>query len=49
MKNRMLGVGKLLPLSLTCDHRVVDGGTAVGGLNAILQLLQTPEKLLPEA
>ncbi len=47
VRGGLMGVGKLLPLSLTCDHRVVDGGTAVGGLNAILQLLQSPDALMP--
>ncbi len=49
VKGGLMGVGKLLPLSLTCDHRVIDGGTAVGGLNAILQLLQNPDSLMPES
>ncbi|MBA4119271.1 MAG: 2-oxo acid dehydrogenase subunit E2 [Isosphaera sp.] len=28
VRDGMLGVGRLLPLSLACDHRVVDGATA---------------------
>ena len=48
VKNGMMGVGKLLPLSLTCDHRVIDGGTATMTLNAIIGLLQDPDVLLPE-
>jgi pyruvate dehydrogenase E2 component (dihydrolipoamide acetyltransferase) len=48
VRDGLMGVGKQLPLSLTCDHRVVDGGTAVGGLNAILQYLQSPDALMPQ-
>lgn len=44
--NGMLGVGKLLPLSLSADHRVVDGATAATALAKIIELLQTPEQLL---
>ncbi len=48
VSNGMMGVGKVLPLSLTCDHRVIDGGTATMTLNAIIKLLQNPDELLPE-
>lgn len=37
---------KLLPLSLACDHRVVDGATAALALAKIVELLQTPDSLL---
>ena len=47
VKNAMMGVGKLLPLSLTCDHRVIDGGTATMTLAKIIELLQEPDTLLP--
>jgi pyruvate dehydrogenase E2 component (dihydrolipoamide acetyltransferase) len=43
----MLGVGKLLPLSLSADHRVIDGGTAAEALARIKDLLENPEELLP--
>ena len=43
----MLGVGKLLPLSLSADHRVIDGGAAAGALAKIVDLLQSPDDLLP--
>jgi pyruvate dehydrogenase E2 component (dihydrolipoamide acetyltransferase) len=46
-RNGMLGVGKLLPLSLSADHRVIDGGTAAEALARIKELLQNPEELLP--
>jgi pyruvate/2-oxoglutarate dehydrogenase complex dihydrolipoamide acyltransferase (E2) component len=44
----MLGVGKILPLSMSADHRVIDGATAAGALGKIMELLGTPEDLLPE-
>jgi pyruvate dehydrogenase E2 component (dihydrolipoamide acetyltransferase) len=40
---------KLLPLSLACDHRVVDGATAALALAKIVELLQEPEALLGPA
>ena len=42
-------VGNLLPLSLACDHRVVDGATAAMALAEIIALLQDPEQLLVPA
>ena len=41
--------GKLLPLSLACDHRIVDGATAALCLARIVELLQDPEQLLAPA
>lgn len=38
-------IGKSLPLSLACDHRVVDGATAALALAEIVRLLQEPEGL----
>src|SRR5207245_5081409 len=35
VQNHMIGVGMLLPLSLSCDHRVIDGGTAAQALARI--------------
>jgi pyruvate dehydrogenase E2 component (dihydrolipoamide acetyltransferase) len=46
VKKGMIGVGKLLPLSLAADHRVVDGATAALALSKIIELLQDPEQLL---
>ncbi len=40
---------KLLPLSLTCDHRSVDGAEAAQCLQLIMELLQQPEQLLTPA
>ncbi|MEO1129644.1 MAG: dihydrolipoamide acetyltransferase family protein [Planctomycetota bacterium] len=42
-------VAKLLPLSLTCDHRSVDGAEAARCLARIIDLLQRPEELLTPA
>jgi pyruvate dehydrogenase E2 component (dihydrolipoamide acetyltransferase) len=42
-------VGTLLPLSLACDHRVVDGATAALALAEIVRLLQEPESLMSPA
>jgi pyruvate dehydrogenase E2 component (dihydrolipoamide acetyltransferase) len=47
VRDGMLGVGKLLPLSLSADHRVIDGGAATGALAKIIDLLQSPDELLP--
>ena len=41
--------GLLLPLSLACDHRVVDGATAALALAKIVELLGQPEQLLTPA
>lgn len=42
-------IGNMLPLSLACDHRVVDGATAALALAQIIELLQEPEQLLGPA
>jgi len=44
-----IAVGKLLPLSLACDHRVVDGAAAALMLARLVELLQDPEQLLGPA
>lgn len=49
VKHGMLGVGKLLPLSLACDHRVVDGASAALMLARLIELLQAPDQLLGPA
>lgn len=48
-RDGMIGIGKLLPLSLAADHRVIDGATAALALAKIIELLQDPELLLPPA
>ncbi|MCB9838916.1 MAG: 2-oxo acid dehydrogenase subunit E2 [Phycisphaeraceae bacterium] len=49
VRNGGLHVGKLMPLSLACDHRVVDGAEAARCLALIVELLQSPEQLLAPA
>lgn len=49
VRRGMLGVGRLLPLSLSADHRVIDGATSASALAKIIELLQTPDELLPPA
>ncbi len=44
-----IAVGKLLPLSLACDHRVVDGAAAALMLARIIEMLQSPDQLLGPA
>lgn len=39
-------VGKKMPLSLACDHRVVDGATAALALAEIVALLREPASLM---
>jgi len=39
-------VGKVMPLSLSCDHRVVDGAEGARFLNTVVGLLQDPTALL---
>ncbi len=49
-KNGWFRVGKMMPLSLACDHRVVDGATAALCLAEVVRLLQdAPESLLAPA
>lgn len=42
-------IGNMLPLSLACDHRVVDGAAAALALARIIELLQSPEQLMGPA
>lgn len=46
VKDDQIVVGHVLPLSLSVDHRLVDGGTATRFLNKIMDLLQDPVSLL---
>jgi pyruvate dehydrogenase E2 component (dihydrolipoamide acetyltransferase) len=39
--------GKVLPLSLSCDHRVVDGAEGAKFLRTVIELLENPEELIP--
>ncbi len=42
-------IAKLLPMSLTCDHRSVDGAAAARCLARIVELLKRPDDLLTPA
>ena len=48
-KNGTFYAGSVLPLSLSCDHRVVDGAEGARFLQTVTNLLQNPAELLPEA
>lgn len=47
VKNGQLECGKLLPLSLSIDHRVVTGGEAARFLKAVIQYLSNKQPLKP--
>ncbi|MEM7229485.1 MAG: dihydrolipoamide acetyltransferase family protein [Planctomycetota bacterium] len=38
--------GKSMPLSLSCDHRVVDGAEGARFLNTVVRLLESPESIV---
>lgn len=48
VKNESLDVGLVLPLSLTVDHRIVDGGEVSRFLNTIMAYLADPVTLVME-
>ena len=41
-------IRKMMNLSITLDHRIVDGATAARFLNTVIEYLQTPNLLLLE-
>jgi pyruvate dehydrogenase E2 component (dihydrolipoamide acetyltransferase) len=45
-RDGMFYAGKVLPLSLSCDHRVVDGAEGARFLNTVVKLLEKPDQLL---
>lgn len=47
-RNGAFYAGLVLPLSLSCDHRVVDGAEGARFLGTLVSLLEAPETLLPE-
>lgn len=48
VKEDQVVVGHVLPLSLSVDHRLVDGGTATRFINLIMEYLSDPVSLLLE-
>jgi len=46
VKNDSIEIGNILPLSMSVDHRIVDGGEAVRFLNQIMTYLHDPVSLL---
>jgi pyruvate dehydrogenase E2 component (dihydrolipoamide acetyltransferase) len=46
VRNGQIVVGSTMTLTLSCDHRVVDGAVAAQFLNALKQLLESPALLL---
>jgi pyruvate dehydrogenase E2 component (dihydrolipoamide acetyltransferase) len=46
VKNGQIVVGSTMTLTLSCDHRVVDGAVGAQFLNALKQLLESPALLL---
>lgn len=48
VKNGQIVVGQLMSLSLSFDHRIIDGATAQHAVNYMKQLLENPELLIME-
>lgn len=46
VKNGQIVIGQAMTLTLSCDHRVVDGAVAAQYLNALKTLLESPALLL---
>lgn len=46
LENDSIRVRQMMPLSLSYDHRLVDGGTAARFLNEVISLLEAPSRLL---
>jgi pyruvate dehydrogenase E2 component (dihydrolipoamide acetyltransferase) len=46
MDDDSIQVRQMMPLSLSYDHRLVDGGTAARFLNDVIALLEAPSRLL---
>ena len=46
VKRGQLAIGQTMTLTLSCDHRVVDGAVGAQYLNALKQLLESPALLL---
>lgn len=48
VKNGEITIGHIMSLSLSFDHRLIDGATAQNAMNTIKQLLEDPELLIME-
>jgi pyruvate dehydrogenase E2 component (dihydrolipoamide acetyltransferase) len=46
VKDGKFYAGVILPLSISCDHRVVDGATAVRFLGEVVRLLENPDEFI---
>lgn len=46
VKDGAVAIGKLLPISMSVDHRIVDGGVVARFLNEVLEYLKEPLLLL---
>jgi pyruvate dehydrogenase E2 component (dihydrolipoamide acetyltransferase) len=46
VKNGKFYAGLVLPVSLSCDHRVVDGAEGARFLNTVVRMLEDPDALL---
>jgi pyruvate dehydrogenase E2 component (dihydrolipoamide acetyltransferase) len=46
VKNGQIAVGNVMKVTLTCDHRVVDGATGAAFLQTLQQLLEEPLRML---
>ena len=48
VRDGQIVVRKMMNLSITLDHRIVDGATAARFLNTVIQYLEKPNLLLLE-
>ncbi len=46
VKNGELAVGNIMKVTLSCDHRVVDGATGAAFLNTVKDILEDPIRIL---
>jgi pyruvate dehydrogenase E2 component (dihydrolipoamide acetyltransferase) len=46
VKNDQIVIGQTMVLTLSCDHRVVDGAVGAQYLGALKQILEAPALLL---
>jgi pyruvate dehydrogenase E2 component (dihydrolipoyllysine-residue acetyltransferase) len=46
VRNDEIFIGKVMKLSASCDHRIVDGATAAQFLASLVDLLENPDELL---